>query len=143
MERVNRAKVFIDDSYLLLGSAFNKAKNMAQTMKGQKSFKRRSKRVGRLYKENAKRERRGRNFLSLEMERVQLIDKSIMQLSRIQAPKVWVPVEEFAMNKSADTFANVALESYAMAKKLEKTLQEFALRICFLEWLLRRREYEQ
>ena len=54
--------------------------------------------------------------VSLRTEQIQvmsdLLDQSVSTFDKINPPRVIVPVEEFALDKSAETFANVALHSY-------------------------------
>ena len=45
-------------------------------------------------------------------QRADLLNDAISQIITVEAPKLYVPVEEFAINQSAKTFANVAFDAY-------------------------------
>jgi sugar phosphate isomerase/epimerase len=59
------------------------------------------------------------------IEEKKILDRTMEKFARItkdEAPKIFVPVEDFAMEKAADTFSNVAVESFRKFKDKSPTI---------------------
>ncbi len=139
VNQLNKAKVFVENAESTFNMMFEEAYKYQDenTIKG-KEAREKLKKLAKTYSEEVKKiydnaEKKG-YFIEVEKdgkknfelnpnkeflfnyesvgEKQRLLSESLQKLSAIKSPEIFKKVEDFAINKSADTFSNVALHSY-------------------------------
>ena len=111
ISQLEKANNFITNVGLSFNSAFKQAYEYGTNEQRQK--------LTDLAKEYRKEVNETKNDSLAPLRQKESLDKAIMKLTTItmkDAPQVYKPVEEFAMDKSAETFGNLAFKSYEKFK---------------------------
>ena len=100
---ITNARTYLDDSKLKITGMFNRAYKY-----GDKTTKEVLDHVGKQYREGLKK------LGDLNVKGQSQLIQDVIEVLRIErmAPEVFVPVENFALDKSSETFANVAVKAY-------------------------------
>lgn len=125
LKKMESVRLFLDDATTGFNSAFNLAAQYSQGKEDKKILQEISNDWNQ-YKKEIESGKIQDPYLAT-MAKSQLIDRSLEKLGRVDAPKLYVPIEEFSKEQSSKTFANLALESYQMSKKTGKAPSKIAI----------------
>ena len=107
--QLGRAEIFMNNVETSFNSIFNKAYQFSDE-KGKERLKKVSERWG-IEGEKIEKEKE-KNFARAYILKSQLLDESIRGIKQIPPPKLYIPIEDFAMKHSTETIANVAFNAY-------------------------------
>lgn len=116
LNQLNSARIYLDDVEMKLRAMYDRAykygtdKDRAKLNEIAKDWQGQAKTITEGIQKGKITE------IDLPLMRSQLIDKSIAMLHGIKAPEVYKPLEEFALEKTSKTLANVSFEAYKKFK---------------------------
>lgn len=116
LNQLGSSKIYLDDVEMRLRAMYDRAYKY-----GNEKDRGRLREISRDWQEQAKVINEGVQKgkiteLDIPLMRYQIIDNSIAQLHEIQPPKVYKPLEEFALEKASKTLANVSFAAYRKFK---------------------------
>lgn len=116
-QQLERAGIFLHNVETSFNSAFNKAAQYSEDKISKEILKDISEdwiKTGKKMEEMAKSGEL--NELNSVIIKSQLLDKSLRKIKEVNTPNLYVPIEDWAINHSSETLANVAFHSYEKYK---------------------------
>jgi len=107
MNQLQRAEIFLNN----VETSFNSLYNKAYKYSDEKS-KEKLKEISDEWVKNIEEIKKQGNELNYPILKSQLLDHAIEKIRMVAPPKGYVPVEDFAIKHSSETFGNVAFNSY-------------------------------
>ena len=108
---ITYADIHVRDAYLQLQNLFNQAYSVAESTSDDAARQRLNE-----YREHIKEKTKNLEDPKHVAELATEVQQGIKLLSTIQPPKVFRPLNEFAMDKASDTFSNVAFSAFKKFK---------------------------
>lgn len=115
VENLGRAELFLQNVEASFNTLYNKAykygddKTKKVLIEISKDWKQQAEESEKLRREAERDPLKGAQLI---FDKSALLDKTLQVIKDIPAPKVFVPVEDFAMDKAAQTFGNMAFKSF-------------------------------
>jgi len=108
IEAMNYGGIFIRDGYVMLQELFNQAYDSAERDKNKETIKKLDNYKDKIAPTLEKYKKDPTNIMQLQGA----VREGLQLLGSIEAPQVFRPMEEFAIDKASETFSNLAVRSY-------------------------------
>lgn len=110
-QQIQRAEVFLSNVEASFNSMYNRAYKYSDDLSKNKLNE-----ISNEWKKGNEMMKEEGNALNYPFLKSQLLEKAMARMRDVSAPEVHTPIEDFAMNKSVESFGNVAFESYKKFK---------------------------
>jgi len=107
MMQLQRGEIFLSNVESSFNSIYNKAYKY-----GDEKIKEKLIKISENWVKEMKNMEKESNNFNVPILKSQLLEKAIAQLRDVQAPEMYIPVEEFATEQSSKTFGNAAFEAW-------------------------------
>ena len=105
MQQLERADIFMQNVESGFNGMFDKASKYGDEKENLKI-------ISNEWKKGMEEIQKDPNIIKMITLKSEMLSNALNNMKRVDAPKIYVPIEKFAKEKSSETFANVALDSY-------------------------------
>jgi len=117
LQQMQRANIFLQN----VESSFNALYNKAYKY-GDENQRKKLKEISDVWVKSIEQIKKQGNQFNLPLLKSQLLDEVILRIRDVAPPQTYVPLEDFAMEHSSETFSNVAVDAYKEYGKKAPTL---------------------